>query len=596
MAKQGDGKKVCYYELLGVDRKCEANDIKLSYRKMALQLHPDKAHLNGYSVEDATKKFQQIQEAYSVLSDPQERTWYDAHREQILKGDDEPGDPFRTKVNLYKHFSTSCFDGFTDKDGGFFAVYGDLFQAINEEEAQWEDADGEHRSMPPFGGSGAEWADVSNFYSRWLDFCSRKAFGFADKWNPKDATSRQIRRAMEQENKKARQAAKKEFNAEVRQLVQFVQKRDPRVAAHTKAQAKASQEKAQMEKAKKEERAAEEAKEKERRREAARLEEQGRWEEVKAEREARRARGEEVSEDESSSSEEEQVEWYCEACRKSFKSEKAFDQHCKSKKHLQLVAEFRRKMEEEDEEDSESDEEDAEAASDVSVDLEAGGPLVPETAKPATASTPSPPPRVTPAGAPGEPASDRKEPKSDQASEDSDDSDDDFLLRFAATKQQGARGAAATVRQAKPEQGEDETEEETDGTRVQAPVSAGGGSKKQMKRETQKEVLLEKRAEKEHVQNLVRATKKAAKAEKNGTEVGLDEAEAAQVGANATNGKAAKGKKGGASEPSEALCSVCGEEFPSRTQLFKHIKESGHAVLKEMPREAAPKAGKKKKR
>jgi len=84
-----------------------------------------------------------------------------------------------------------------------------------------------------------------------LDFCSRKAFGHADQWNPKDASNRQVRRAMEQENKKARQAAKKEFNAEVRQLVKFVQKRDPRVQAHQKQQMKDSIEKSHKEKTEK---------------------------------------------------------------------------------------------------------------------------------------------------------------------------------------------------------------------------------------------------------------------------------------------------------------------------------------------------------
>ncbi|CAE8710124.1 unnamed protein product, partial [Polarella glacialis] len=236
----GAKKKMCYYELLGLlDRKCEPADIKSAYRKLALKLHPDKAHINGVSVEEATSKFQQVQEAYSVLSDIQERAWYDSHREQILRGDDEGGeDPFKTKINLYKYFSTACFDGFGNDSRGFFQVYVELFEAIDAEEEQWEDADEEHVSMPPFGRSDTEYSDVSAFYRRWLDFCSRKAFGHADKWNPKDADNRQVRRAMEQENKKARQAAKKDFNAEVRQLVQFVQKRDPRVAAHQKKQMK----------------------------------------------------------------------------------------------------------------------------------------------------------------------------------------------------------------------------------------------------------------------------------------------------------------------------------------------------------------------
>ena len=43
--------------------------------------HPDK---NADNVEEATKMFKEIQEAYQMLSDPHERAWYDSHREQVI--------------------------------------------------------------------------------------------------------------------------------------------------------------------------------------------------------------------------------------------------------------------------------------------------------------------------------------------------------------------------------------------------------------------------------------------------------------------------------------------------------------------------------
>ncbi|RXG41253.1 hypothetical protein VDGE_30684 [Verticillium dahliae] len=77
--------KICYYELLGVDREATDEEIKKSYRRKALELHPDR---NYDDVENATRRFAEIQSAYEVLSDPQERAWYDSHREAILRGAD----------------------------------------------------------------------------------------------------------------------------------------------------------------------------------------------------------------------------------------------------------------------------------------------------------------------------------------------------------------------------------------------------------------------------------------------------------------------------------------------------------------------------
>lgn len=62
-----------YYNVLGVDKKASAEDIKKAYRKLALKWHPDRNPNN----KAAEEKFKKISEAYAVLSDPEKRQQYD---------------------------------------------------------------------------------------------------------------------------------------------------------------------------------------------------------------------------------------------------------------------------------------------------------------------------------------------------------------------------------------------------------------------------------------------------------------------------------------------------------------------------------------
>ena len=58
-----------HYEVLGVEKNASENEIKKAYRKLAMEHHPDKGGNEN--------KFKMINEAYSVLSDPNKRKTYD---------------------------------------------------------------------------------------------------------------------------------------------------------------------------------------------------------------------------------------------------------------------------------------------------------------------------------------------------------------------------------------------------------------------------------------------------------------------------------------------------------------------------------------
>lgn len=362
----------CHYEILGVKRDAGDDDLKKAYRKLALKWHPDK---NLDNAEEAAEQFKLIQAAYDVLSDPQERAWYDNHREALLKGGIS-GDYEDDSIDLLQYFTVSCFSGYGDDEKGFYTVYRNLFESIVKEEMEHskvEDEDDEEE-FPPFGDSESDYDTVVHvFYGYWQSFCTRKNFAWKEEYDTRQASNRWEKRAMEKENKKTREKARKERNELVRQLVAFVRKRDRRVQAHRKLVEEQNAEKIKK---------VEELRRKQKLNQAKLAEEykEQSWaamSELEKELQQIEAQyGEEFGD--ASESEEEELDMdtreknseegdaeqpdgdeltiddyydglYCPACDKSFKSDKAMKNHEKSKKHREMVALLRQQLEEEEE-------------------------------------------------------------------------------------------------------------------------------------------------------------------------------------------------------------------------------------------------------
>ncbi|ESR57662.1 J domain-containing protein [Citrus sinensis] len=79
----------CYYSVLGLHKQASASEIRDAYRKLALKWHPDRWMKDPTAAGEANRRFQQIQEAYSVLSDAAKRTVYDAGLLSLLADDDD---------------------------------------------------------------------------------------------------------------------------------------------------------------------------------------------------------------------------------------------------------------------------------------------------------------------------------------------------------------------------------------------------------------------------------------------------------------------------------------------------------------------------
>ncbi|NWQ71975.1 DJC21 protein, partial [Neopipo cinnamomea] len=351
----------CYYEVLGVRRDAAEEELKRAYRRLALRWHPDK---NLENAQEAAEQFKLIQAAYDVLSDPQERAWYDNHREALLKGGVD-GEYQDDSLDPLRYFTVSCYSGYGDDEKGFFTVYRQVFEKIAKEEMEYMTQE-DPEEFPMFGYSQSDYDTVVHpFYAYWQSFCTQKNFAWKEEYDTRKASNRWEKRAMEKENKKMREKARKERNELIRQLVAFIRKRDKRVQAHRKlvieqnaVKAKKGEEFRRQQKLK-QAKLAEQYKEQswitvsDLERELQEMEAQYEKEfgdglDVEEKLEEQETKGTEDKLNDETGEAEFVDSLYCPACDKFLKSEKTVKNHEKSKRHREKVALLRQQLEEEE--------------------------------------------------------------------------------------------------------------------------------------------------------------------------------------------------------------------------------------------------------
>jgi DnaJ homolog subfamily A member 5 len=225
---------------------------------------------------------------------------------------------------------------FSDSPTGFYGFLRETFEKLAREEAaaaEWESL--EPLDYPSFGSKDDSYEDVVKpFYAVWGGFSTKKSYAWKDKYRYSEAPDRRYRRAMEKENQRFRDEGKREFNDAVKTLVAFVKKRDPRHS--TNAVSDADRLKGLRDAA-----AAQAARQ--------RAENEAKMREHVVPEWAQAQTAEKEEEDESEEDEAEEEVFECVPCRKTFKSERQYDAHEKSKKHQKIVYALKKKMRKENE-------------------------------------------------------------------------------------------------------------------------------------------------------------------------------------------------------------------------------------------------------
>ncbi|XP_068663351.1 uncharacterized protein [Aristolochia californica] len=129
---------LCYYSVLGIRREASCAEVRGAFRKLALKWHPDKWTKSPMVAAEAKRRFQQIQEAYSVLSDEGKRVMYDAGFYDPLEEEDEGFSDFMQEM-------LSMMDSVGSENESFEDLQKMFVEMVGNESLEFSDSSGTSR-------------------------------------------------------------------------------------------------------------------------------------------------------------------------------------------------------------------------------------------------------------------------------------------------------------------------------------------------------------------------------------------------------------------------------------------------------------------